>query len=164
MNLTDLGDFSEALSGSARIVGRTVGEKEMKSMFNFLINYPLKVVLKAMDRALRKRDPEDIFLKTALVTGIEIEQAIEEIIDESIPEGVEGKVSRCKICNGNGWLTSEDESKRLVAHPCKCLYEAAQEALRKKKRPGSMEARLDQERKRIVASYEIYEKNWGGQK
>ena len=162
MNLNELGEFSDALSEAARVVTKSIGEKEIKAIFNYLISYPLKVILKAIDRALRKRDPDDIFQKTLLLTGQEIEQAAQEIIEETIPKETPGRVKGCPVCEGAGWLTFKDEEDHLLAYPCKCLYESALEALKKKKRPGSPDARLDSTRKGIVAAYEFHEKHWSG--
>ena len=82
MNPNELGEFSTALLASARVVGKTIGVEDTKPMFNYLIVYPLRVVIEAMDRAMRKRDPDDIFIKTTLLTGPEIEQAAKEIMDK----------------------------------------------------------------------------------
>lgn len=162
MNLNELGEFSTALLESARVIGKTIEAEDAKPMFNYLSGYPLKIVIQAMDRALRKRDPDDIFQKSLLLTGIEIEDSAKEIMSEALPKGAEGKVNRCKTCNGNGWLTFLDEEKRMKAYPCRCLYEAAQEALRRRKRPGSIDEGFDSGRKHIVKAYEFHQKNWGG--
>ena len=163
MNLNELGEFSVALIDSARVIGKTTGEKEIRSMFNYLSSYPLKIVIQAMDRALRKRDPDDIFQKTQLLNGPEIEDSAKEIMNEALPKGMEGKVNRCVICKGDGWLTFLDKEGRIKAYPCRCLYETAQEALRRKKRPGSVDALLDFARKNIVKAYEFHQKKWGNE-
>lgn len=161
MNPNELGEFSKALLEAARVVGKTTGEKEIKAIFNYLIGYPLKIAIEAMDRALRKRDPEDMFQKHQLLTGQEIEQAAKEIMDKELPKGSEGQMSRCKICSGQAWLTVSTKEGQLQAYPCRCLYEAAQKALRRSKRPGSVDESLDPGRKHIVAAYEFHQKRWG---
>ena len=163
MNPNELGEFSKALSEAARVIGKTIGEKDVKPIFNYLIGYPLKVMTEAMDRALRKRDPDDIFQKTVLLTGPEIEQAAKEVLDKELPEGMEEKVKGCKICDGNGWLTQIVEKGRLEAYPCRCLYESVQEALRRRKRPGSSDESMDPGRSYIVAAYEYHQNKWGDQ-
>lgn len=162
MNTNEFGEFSKALTEAARVVGKSIGEKDLKAIFNYLISYPLKVIIKAIDRALRKRDPDDIFQKTLLLTGPEIEQAAQEIIEETVPKESPGRVKNCPVCEGDGWLTFKDEEDHLLAYPCKCLYESASEALKRKKRPGSPDARLDSIRKGIVAAYEHHERHWSG--
>jgi len=163
MNPNELGEFSTALLESARVIGKTIGAEDAKPLFNYLSKHPLKVVIQAMDRALRKRDPDDIFQRTQLLNGPEIEESIKEIMSEALPKGKEGKVNRCKICNGNGWLYFFNSEGIMKAYPCRCLYESAQEALRRTKRPGSLDATLDFARKNIVAAYEYHQKKWGDQ-
>jgi len=145
------------------VIGKTIGAEDAKPMFNYLSGYPLKIVIQAMDRALRKRDPDDIFQKSLLLTGIEIEQAAKEIMSEALPQGAEGKVNKCKVCNGNGWLTFLEKGKGMQAYPCRCLYETAYEALRRKKRPGSFDATLNFARKNIIKAYQFHQKKWGDQ-
>lgn len=163
MNPNELGEFSTALLESARVIGKTIGVEDAKPMFNYLSGYPLKIVIQAMDRALRKRDPDDIFQKSLLLTGIEIEDSAKEIMNEALPKGMEGKVNRCKTCNGDGWLIFSGKKGQPKAYPCRCLYETALEALRRKKRPGSTDASLDPGRRHITLAYEYHQKKWGDQ-
>lgn len=162
MNFNEIGEFSKALSEAARVIGKTIGEKDFKPMFDYLIGYPLKIAIEAIDRAMRRRDPDDVFQRTTLLTGQEIEQAAKEIMDRELPRGTQGKVSKCEICNGGGWLTTASKEGTLQAYPCKCLYEAAQEALRRRKRPGSVDERLDEERRHTIKAYEYHQEKWGG--
>ena len=143
------------------MIGKTIGVEDAKPMFNYLSGYPLKVVIEGMDRALRKRDPDDIFQKTVLLTGPEIEQAAKEILDKELPEGIEGKVKGCKICSGSGWLTALSKEGSIQAYPCRCLYESCQKALRRRKRPGSADESLDSGRVYIIAAYEYHQHKWG---
>ena len=163
MNPNELGEFSTALLESARVIGKTIGAEDAKPLFNYLSSHPLSIAIQAMDRSLRKRDPDDIFQRTQLLNGPEIEESIKEIMSEALPKGAEGKVNKCKVCNGSGWLSFLDKEGRLKAYPCRCLYETALEALRRKKRPGSTDARLDSGRKHLVAAYEYHQKKWGDQ-
>ncbi len=163
MHPNELGEFSVALSEAARVIGKTIGEKDVKPLFNYLTGYPLKVVIEGMERALRKRDPDDIFQKTVLLTGPEIEQAAKEIMNKELPEGMEGKVRSCKLCEGRGWHTQRVKDGRLEAHPCRCLYESVQESLRRRKRPGATDESLDGYRKRVIFAYEFHQKKWGDQ-
>jgi len=163
MNPNELGEFSTALLEAARVIGKTLGEGDAKPMFNYLSGYPLKIVIQAMERALRKRDPDDIFQKSLMLTGIEIEQAAREIMNEALPQGMEGKVNRCKICNGDGWLLQGAEKGRTEAYPCRCLYESNREGLRRKKRPGSLDESLDSSRRLVLKAYEYHQRKWGDQ-
>ncbi len=163
MNPNELGEFSTALLESARVIGKTIGAEDAKPLFKYLSKHPLKIVIQAMDRALRKRDPDDIFQRTQLLNGPEIEEAIKEIMKEALPTKDQGKVNSCKICSGNGWLTFIEKGKGMKVYPCRCLYETAQEALRRTKRPGSFDSSLDFARKNIVKAYEYHQRTWGDQ-
>lgn len=156
MIFNDRLEFSKKLKEVATVVGRTIDDEDTRAYFNQLEEYPIKLVLKGMDRALRDRDPNDEFLKTMLVTVPEIRTAIEDITRPM--EDQEGRVSTCKKCNGNGWLTSEDKLGRLIARPCECLYQVTKETLKKK---GKKMSHLDAYRKRIINAYKYYQKQWG---
>lgn len=159
MDFKDKAEFTAALEKSARKVGRDISQEDEEIFYEELKDYPLKLVLQGMTKAIRDRDPADSFLRRALLSTPEIRAAMEEIADEQIAAG---NVSRCEICNGSGWITGEDEKVRILAWPCRCLYEAAKAVIERKKRPGTQDARMDAYRKRIVGAYEYHEKKWGG--
>lgn len=165
MNFNELGSFSEKLAWAASVQGRSIGKTEAKDMFKFIEDLPLDTVLLAIERAIRRRDPDDIFLKTALITGPEIRQAAEEIIAESRSEGDVGSTGRCKICDGMGWIANvEDEKGCLIAWPCECLYKTAKDTLARKQRPTAAAEETRKCCKSIVAAYEYHQRKWGGGK
>jgi len=155
MNFSDKPEFRKKLVELATVVGRTITSEEAKAYFNQLEEYPINLLIKAMDKALHDRDPADVFLKTMLVTVPEITTAIEEIT-KRMP-GEESRVSKCKKCAGGGWITWEDRLKRIVARPCECLYEEAKKTIKKKGKPSH----LDAYRKRTIGAYEHHQKQWG---
>lgn len=161
MEFKDKPDFIAALEKAARKVGRDISQQDEEIFYDELKDYPLKIVLQGLIKAMRDRDPAHPFLKRALLSTPEIRAAIEEIAEE---QAAAGKVASCEICSGSGWKTGFDEKGRFLAWPCRCIYDAAKAALERKKRSGSFDARLDAGRKRIVAAYVYHEKKWGGQK
>lgn len=158
MNFNDKPAFAEKLKEISRVVGRQIEEADVEAYYNQLDEYPVDLVTRAMDLALKSRDPDDMFTMNMLPTVPEIQAAITALLRPA-EEEAKGTVASCPICSGNGWISSGG-----VAWPCKCLYEAAKEALKRKKRVGSEEVRLDVYRKRIVGAFERHDKNWGGEK
>lgn len=158
MNFNDRPEFGEKLKEMARGVGRPIDDTDMKAYFNQLEDYPISLVLKAMDKALHDRDPDDLYLRTMLITVPEILAAINDLMRP--PEGEEGRVSRCKKCNGDGWLTSVNKLGQMRAIPCECLYHEAKEKIKKK---GKMR-HDDSYRAWIIMAFEYHEKNYGGLK
>lgn len=161
MNSNEIGTFSKKLAWAASVQSKSVGKTEAENMFEFLVDLPINAVLQGIERALKKRDPDDVFEKSTLLSGVEIRRAAEEIIEAGGSKEKTGPISGCKPCDGTGWLTNEDEKGRLVAHPCECLYNVAKEALARKKRIGSQDADMDKFRRQTVGAYEHHEKVWG---
>ncbi len=156
MNFNDKPEFRKKLVEMATVVGRTITSDEVEPYFKQLDEHPIELILKAMDKALRDRDPTDIFYKNALVTVPEITAAAEEIIKPE--EGRVGTIAGCKKCNGTAWIMGQDNEKRAIAWPCACLYAVAKEALKTKSRSTSRE----NHNKRIVRAYEYHQQRWGG--
>jgi len=160
MNFNDKGTFSEKMMEMARVMGPIIDDNDVDAYFNQLGEYPLEIVVRAIDVAIHLRDPDDKFLEKTLITLPEILGAIKKITKPS--EGQIGTVTSCKVCQGMGWIAdAEDEKGRLIAWPCRCLYKTAKEALARKQRPT---AKADETRsccKSIIAAYEYRQKKWG---
>lgn len=160
MQFKDRPDFAKKLKEMGKVVGRTLDDEDVKAYFNQLEEYPIELLLKGMDQALRDRDPADVFLKTTLVTVPEIRMAIEDLVRPE--EGQASAMSGCKKCHGGGWIIGQDKQKRAIAWPCSCLYTVCKESLAKK---GKGKARIDDaHRKRVIRAYEYHQKHWGGTK
>jgi len=155
MNFNDRPEFARKLKELTKVVGRVLDDEDVKAYFNQLEEFPIDLITKAMDKALRDRDPEDIFYKNALVTVPEIRAAIEDMARPQ--EGQIGTVSGCKKCNGGGWIMGQDEKKRAIAWPCSCLYAVCKQALGKKGKWSD-----DSWKKRIIRAHENHEKHFGG--
>ncbi len=155
MNFNDRPEFAKKLKEMAKVVGRILHDEDVKAYFNQLEEFPIELITKAMDKALRDRDPTDVFYKNALVTVPEIREAIEDMA--RLEEGEVGTVAGCKKCHGGGWTIGQDQQKRTIAWPCSCLYAACKQALGKKGKWSD-----DAWKKRIITSYENHQKEWGG--
>lgn len=154
MHFNDRPELRNKLVEMATVVGRTVDSDEADAYFNQLEEYPIDLITKGMDKALRDRDPTDIFIQNSIVTVPEIRAAIEDMARPE--EGQIGTVAGCKKCNGGGWIMGQDEKKRTIAWPCQCLYNVAKEALGKKGKWSD-----DAWKKRVISAYEYHQKKWG---
>ena len=154
MHFNDKPEFRKKLVEMATVVGRTITPDEVDPYFKQLEEYPIDLLTKAMDKALRDRDPDDVFMKNALITVPEIRAAIEDLARPA--EGEAGSVARCKICNSCGWIMGLDKDKRAIAWPCRCLYESCKATLDNKASAANAH------RKRIIKAYEFHQKKWGG--
>ena len=154
MNFNDRPEFAKKLKEMAKVVGRILHDEDVKAYFNQLEEFPIELITKAMDKALRDRDPTDVFYKNALVTVPEIREAIEDMARPE--EGEVGTVAGCQSCAGAGWIMGHDKEKRAIAWPCACLYTVCKERLDNK--PSAANAH----RKRIMKACEYHQKKGGG--
>jgi len=160
MNFNDKGSFSEKMMEMARVMGPIIDDSDVDAYFNQLDEYPIEIVVRAIDVAIHIRDPEDKFLEKTLITLPEILGAIKKITKP--PEGKVGTVASCRICEGMGWIaTAKDEKGRFIAWPCECLYNSAKESLASKQRPTASAEVSRRCCKNIVVAYEYHQKKWG---
>jgi len=161
MNFNEKGSFSEIMRKAGMLVSKMISIEEIESRFEYLEDYPIKIIEKAVTYAYDSRDPQDEFLKTQIVTGLEIKNAANEIIET---EGKKtGSVSSCKVCHGNGWIAEEvrDASYpkgHLVAHPCQCLYNSVKEELLHKRK---FNPERDSWLQTVVKCHEAYQRRIG---
>lgn len=104
MNQKDKSAFRKKLERAATAVGRRIGANEVDVFFMDLIEFPLDVVLKAIEKALRDRDPEDMYIITKLLTVNEIRGAARKVM--AAPRS---KRSGCEKCEGTTWILPEPE-------------------------------------------------------
>ena len=121
--------------------------------YDYLKDFPFDLIERAINRAYRNRDPDDIFLLTQMVSALEIEKAAVQIIEEES----RAEEAKCPKCKGSSWLVEERKDGQLVAHPCECLYDKASKLLMMKNKStrDRMNARCWGA---IVRSYEAYQK------
>ena len=86
MDFNDKPAFRIKMQNIARKVDRKLDEEQCDVFFDDLRDLPIKTIEKALDQALRDRDPEDIFLRRAMITIPEIRQAAEELRKENNPQ------------------------------------------------------------------------------
>ena len=159
MNFYDKVAFSNKMMEMAKVMGPVIDDEDIEAYFNQLGEYSVEIIVKAIDMAIHLRDPDDKFLEKTLITLPEILGAIHKLIKP--PEGEPGTVASCKACHGMGWIAGEDEKKRLVSWPCKCLYNSAKENVGKKRRPTAATEESQRCAKSIVAAYEYHQRKWG---
>lgn len=135
MDFEDRSDFAKKMIQIASVVGRAIDDIDIEAYFNQLAEYPLDLVCRAFDRALRDRDYEDMYLATLIPTDGEVRRAISAIIMED--RGPGAKIG-CEKCNETGMVIEEREDGSTYARRCECLL-AAIEA---KKKYGSREKKL----------------------
>ena len=155
MHFNDKPEFRNKLVEMATVVGRAIAGDDVDAYFNQLEEFPIELITRGMDKALHDRDPDDIFMKNALVTVPEIRTAIEDMARPK--EDQIGMVTGCKKCHGNGWIIGQDREKRMISWPCSCLYAVSKQSLGKKGKWSD-----DTYRKRIIRAYEYHQKEWGG--
>ena len=94
MNFNDKPAFMEKMQQIARKVDRKVDDEICDVFFDDLKDFSIEITEQAMDLALRDRDPDDAFLRRAMLTTPEIRQAAEELINKRKETGKLG----CEKC------------------------------------------------------------------
>ena len=158
MDFKDKPQFKVILDRMAQHFGQSINLDTLEFYYSELKGYPLPMIKRAINVAIDMRDPNDRFLRNAIISVTEIRRAIEYI------EELENKDRKtgCKKCEFIGWITTKDKLGRLVASPCECLYKEAKKGLERKKRIGSSDEKNDIYRKIIIDAYERYQKKYGG--
>lgn len=156
MDFSDKPELMAMLKRANKKVGKSISQDDVEFFYDELKEYPMKIVVGAVENAMRDRDPDDAFLHRAMLTVQETKAAAEKILEEA---PVKGKVG-CERCGGNAWIMGGGGSGQPMAWPCECLYNATKEALEKKGKKGR-ESHIDRHRKEIVYAYEYHEKMWG---
>jgi len=151
MDFNDKPAFKEKMEQIARKLDRKLDDEQCNIFFDDLRrDYSIKIIEKAMDQALRDRDPDDIFLRRAMLTIPEIRQAAEEL---SKKEEVTGKLGCLRCEPTNGWILEITKTGRAVAHPCDCLAEIVRAHLKNKNRTKA-DRDLDKFRRETLIAYE----------
>ena len=132
MDFNDKPAFRIKMQNIARKIDRKLDDEQCDVYFDDLKEFTINIVEKAMDLALRDRDPDDIFLKRAILTIPEIRQAAEDLIKEKRTTLKLG----CLKCEPTlGWTTETTKDGRFIAHPCDCLAEIVRAHLKIKTEP-----------------------------
>lgn len=151
MNFNDKPTFMRKMQQIARKVDRKVDDEICDVFFDDLKDFSIEITEQAMDLALRDRDPDDAFLRRAMLTTPEIRQAAEELINKKKETGKLG----CEKClPTKGWILETTKTGRAVAHPCDCLAEIVRTELNKKNRTRTSRVD-DKSREDILVAYEM---------
>ena len=151
MDFNDKVAFRKKMEETALKVDRKLDKEQCDVFFDDLKGYSIKIIERAMDQALRDRDPEDVFLRRAMITIPEIRQAAGELIKEKRTTLKLG----CLKCEPTlGWITETTKDGRFIAHPCDCLAEIVRARLKNKNRTR-VDRDLDKFRRETLISYEV---------
>ena len=66
-------EFSRLIKKAGAKVAKTVTAEIIDAYCDYLKDYPLDLIERAINQAYRDRDQDDIWLKTQIVTSLEIE-------------------------------------------------------------------------------------------
>lgn len=153
MNPSEKKEFSNLITKAGNRVARTVGADIVDAYYDDLKDFPLDLIERAISHAYHDRNPEDEFLKTKMVSSIEIENAANRIVEEESQK----EHAKCPKCGGLAWIAEKRAIGQLVAHPCECLFNRASEALLA--RGKSSRDRMNRRHwEAIVRSYEAYQR------
>ena len=149
MNPQEKKDFSNLITKAGAKVARTVTADIVDAYYDDLKDFPLGLIERAISYAYHDRSPEDEFLKTKMVSSIEIEQAANKIVEEDSQK----EYAKCPKCDGKAWIVGKRATGQLIAHPCVCLYNRASEMLAANSRSANR-----RHWETIVRSHEAYQR------
>jgi len=129
MDYTDKETFRKEMPRMGRLAGRMVTVEDVDAYYKYLQHYKVETLSRAIDKAYRDRDPDDVFLNTQMLRANEIKTAADRILEI---EGGE-KTFGCPKCTG-GWIVMERPDAQPIAARCECLLERIE--ANKKSRKG----------------------------
>jgi len=153
MDFNDKPAFMKKLNHIAIKLDRKLNEEQCQVFFDDLKDLTIDVVERAMDLALRDRDPDDVFLTRAMLTIPEIRRAAEELIKDK-DKKVKGRLGCEKCLPTKGWILGITKTGRAVASPCDCLADIVRAHLKKKNRTRA-DRIDDKHREDILVAYEV---------
>jgi len=119
MTEEDLGKFAMMIQNMGSLFCRRIGPDEVEAYFDFLKEYSLRTIHRALEKAANDRDPSDIYLRTCPLTALEIKAAaVEVLVEDSRNEKF--KIG-CDKCAGTGFIL---DSAKNIAKRCECWLEA----------------------------------------
>ena len=151
MEFKDKVAFKIKMEKTAIKFDRKINDDQCDVYFDDLKDYPIQIVEKAMDQALRDRDPDDMFLIRAMLTIPEIRAAADDLISKNKVIGRLG----CEKCGiTKGWITETTKDGRYIAYPCDCLAEIIRDELKRKARTRA-DRMDDRSREGSLIAYEV---------
>lgn len=137
MNFNEKPQFIIELKKMARQVSLKINEEKdddalmVEGYWENLHEYPLDVIKKAIQNAIRSRDEDNTYYFRAMITVPEIRVESRKILEKD--SGVRKK-SGCDKCSGSTWILMKVKGKSPIAHRCECWLEvmATQRGLKSK--------------------------------
>ena len=151
MDVNEIEKFSELIKKAGNRVAMTVTDGIVDVYYDDLKDFPLDLIERAISYAYHDRNPEDDFLKTKMVSSLEIENAANRIVEEESQK----EHAKCPKCDGLAWIIAERKDGKIIVHPCQCLYNKAIEMTTNKVQKYRVNNRF---REIIIKSYEAHQK------
>ena len=81
MVYTDKETFRKEMQRMGRLAGRMVTVEDVDAYYKYLQHYKVETLSRAIDKAYRDRDPDDVFLNTQMLRANEIKTAADRILE-----------------------------------------------------------------------------------
>jgi len=125
MNFNEKPQFVEELKKMARQVSQKINEENdsdallIKGYWENLNEFPLDVIKKAIQNAIRSRDDDPAYYFRAMITVPEIRVEARKLLTDDT-----GRVkSGCEKCSGSTWILMKVKGASPIAHRCECWLE-----------------------------------------
>ncbi len=126
MNFNEKPQFVEELKKMARQVSQKINEEKdddallIEGYWENLHEFPLIVIKKAIQNAIRSRDDDPAYYFRAMITVPEIRVEARSILDG---DTTIRKKSGCDKCGGSTWILMKVKGASPIAHRCECWLE-----------------------------------------
>ncbi len=136
MNFNEKPQFINELKKMAGQVGQKINmEKESDALmvegyWENLHEFPLDVIKKAIQNAIRSRDDDPAYYFRAMITVPEIRVEARKLMENDTVRQRSG----CDKCGGSTWIMEKVKGKSPISHRCECWLEVM--ALRKGEKGG----------------------------
>jgi len=140
MNFNEKPHFIEELKKMARQVSQKINEEKdddallVEGYWENLCEFPLTVVKKAIQNAIRSRDEDSTYYFRALITVPEIRVEARRLLLNDTARVKSG----CEKCSGSTWIMEKVKGKSPISHRCECWLEvmATQRGIKEKTSKG----------------------------
>jgi hypothetical protein len=140
MNFNERPQFIEELQKMARQVSQKINEEKdsdillINGYWENLNEFPLDIIKKAIQNAIRSRDNDPAYYFRAMITVPEIRVEARRLLESSHIRLKSG----CEKCSGSTWIMEKVKGKSPMSHRCECWLEV-QRVLRGIKKKKSKE-------------------------
>ena len=125
MNFNEKPQFVEELKKMARQVSQKINEEKdsdillINGYWENLNEFPLDVIKKAIQNAMRSRDDDPAYYFRAMITVPEIRVESRKLLEDDNVR----KKSGCDKCSDSTWILMKVKDKSPIAHRCECWLE-----------------------------------------